>query len=84
MHCYSINKMKWIRIASSYPEFHIHMKEKILHHYKSQIYSPLMKLKNKDIFKYQKRKDYQQIMAMNDPQLKEINKCMSDIHKDET
>ena len=43
-----------------------------------------MKLKNKDIFKYQKRKDYQQIMAMNDPQLKEINKCMSDIHKDET
>ncbi len=43
-----------------------------------------MKLKNKDIFKYQKRKDYQQIMTMNDPQLKEINKCMSDIHKDET
>lgn len=60
------------------------MKEKILHHYKQQIYTPLMKLKNKDIFKYEKRKDYQQIMAMNDPHFKEINKCMSDIHKEDS
>jgi hypothetical protein len=42
-----------------------------------------MDQKNKDIMNYEKRKDFQQILAMNDPEFKEINKCMANIVEEE-
>lgn len=42
-----------------------------------------MNQKNKDIKNLEKRKDFQQILAMNDPEFKEINKCMESIVEEE-
>ena len=34
------------------------LKEKMMWHYIEQIYRPLMNMKNKDVFQFEKRKDY--------------------------
>ena len=83
MICYAISRKKWFNIHNDFPQFYRVMKEKIVHHYKQQIYTPLMNQKNKDIKNLEKRKDFQQILAMNDPEFKEINKCMESIVEEE-
>lgn len=70
-------------MKNEFPQYYRVIKEKVLYHYKQHIYTPLMYQKNKDIMNYEKRKDFQQILAMNDPDSKEINKCLSNIIHEE-
>jgi len=41
-----------------------------------------MKLKNKDIIKYEKRKDYKQVLATATVTLEETKNCLYDIYHD--
>jgi hypothetical protein len=58
MICYSISRRSWNEIKNNHPMFHKVLKEKMMWHYIEQIYRPLMNMKNKDVFQFEKRKDY--------------------------
>ena len=63
--------------------FHKVLKEKMMWHYIEQIYRPLMNMKNKDIFQFEKRKDYLQVLAINDQNFIEMKEVMGRIYYEE-
>lgn len=58
MVCYAIRKRKWNHIMHKFPHFYLIIKNKSLAFYFTNIFRPLLRLKNNEIEFFERRKDY--------------------------
>ena len=63
---YAIRKREWMNILGEFKDFSTQIKRKSFDFFVCQIYRPLMIQKNQDIEEYDKRKDYEQVLAIAD------------------
>lgn len=75
---YSIRKSNWKAIMDDYPEFFSILKRKVLYEYITKIRKPIMQFKEKDIVHYDKRADFQQVLALRNYDENELSNLISD------
>lgn len=73
-----IRKKYWKKIMDNYPEFFSIMKRKVLYEYITKIRKPIMAHKDKDIIHYEKRADFQQVLALRNYDENELSNLISD------
>ena len=82
MLCYVLRREQWFALMEEYPDFCRIIKQKSFHFYVSLIQRPLMKLKNKEITKYEQRKDYLQVLATPGETMQETKCNMHKMYQD--
>lgn len=75
---YSIRKQYWKKIMDDFPEFFSILKRKVLYEYITKIRKPIMAFKDKDIIHYDKRADFQQVLALRNYDENELSNLISD------
>lgn len=74
----SIRKSNWKAIMDDYSEFFSILKRKVLYEYITKIRKPIMQFKEKDIVHYDKRADFQQVLALRNYDENELSNLISD------
>ena len=58
MLCYVLRREQWLSLSQDFPDFFRIIKQKAFSFYISHVHRPLLKLKTRDIKRYEQRKDY--------------------------
>ena len=61
--CYGIRRKNWLNLMDEFPRFNNSLKVKFFNIYVRQVYWPILKFKNIDIAKYNKRRDFEQVLV---------------------
>jgi signal-transduction protein with cAMP-binding, CBS, and nucleotidyltransferase domain len=80
--CYAIKRKDWYSITKQFPDYLRIVKQKLLKYYFEHVYTPLMKYKRSDIEEFEKRHDYNQILATKDPSSQEIQDSIEENSKE--
>ena len=57
--CYAIRRKNWMNIMEDFPKFNNALKVTFFNNYLRQVYWPVLKFKNIDIAKFNRRSDYE-------------------------
>jgi hypothetical protein len=70
---YMMRKKKWLSVMTGFPDFYKILKQKFFQFYLVEVYRPLINEKNADIEYYEKRKDYNSVLAVEDKRFDDTN-----------
>lgn len=62
--CYAIRRKNWMNIIEDFPKFNNALKVTFFNNYLRQVYWPILKFKNIDIAKFNRRSDYEQVVVL--------------------
>ena len=62
--CYAIRRKNWMNMMDDFPKYNNALKVTFFNIYLRQVYWPVLKFKNVDIAKFNKRKDYEQVLVL--------------------
>ena len=61
---YAVIKKDWVSIMKEFPYFKSEISKKLSYFYYKQIYRPLIEIKNKNVARIERRKDYHQLLTV--------------------
>jgi len=67
-----VTKIRWLKLIDEYPTFRMEMKRKFLQFYFREVLKPVLRSKRKDIARFQRRNDFDQMLMLKDNYDKEI------------
>ena len=81
LHCYAIRRKPWYNLMREYPNYEKILNRKFLNFYLNKVHLRLKKLKQIDIDKYDKRRDFEQVLVVIDYNPQELNELVLNAHE---